>query len=423
MLTVMALYAGPRVRREKGPKKGPKKSPKKGRGQEGGGLYPELALFHISEGCSPNVQDEVGRAVSQQPIRLAQEELARRGLALDEKATHRIANELGTQMLAARTRDLMRFREGKLPAGDEWTGKRIAVEIDGGRTRTRTIVQKTKLKGKRKRRKIRVEWREPKLVTIFELDENGKMPAGCRPIIDGTLRGPDALIELVAFHLHCHGAAKAKEIVFIADGAPWIWARLDWVIAQAKLDSPHIVQVLDFCHAAHHISLALQDLGLSKSDRDERYRRLRGLLKKGKAEAVLDELESLAKRLPRDREVWRAIRYLQKHWQACRLDYHCYRYRKLPIGSGAIESTIRRVLNLRLKGNGIYWKEENAEAMIQLRAAYLSGRWDERLSHTRAAMARNRKKDWQWTAPDALQELKALPETAAEDLKALKNAA
>lgn len=46
----------------------------------------------------------------------------------------------------------------------------------------------------------------------------------------------------------------------------------------------------------------------------------------------------------------------------------------LPVGSGAIESSIRRVINLRLKGNGIFWKEENAESMLQLRSMVISDR-------------------------------------------------
>ena len=37
------------------------------------------------------------------------------------------------------------------------------------------------------------------------------------------------------------------------------------------------------------------------------------------------------------------------------------------LGSGAIESAIRRVINLRLKGNSISWYEENAEGMLMLR--------------------------------------------------------
>ena len=32
---------------------------------------------------------------------------------------------------------------------------------------------------------------------------------------------------------------------FVADGAPWIWKRLDWVIAQAKLDSTRVAEVLE----------------------------------------------------------------------------------------------------------------------------------------------------------------------------------
>lgn len=72
---------------------------------------------------------------------------------------------------------------------------------------------------------------------------------------------------------------------------------------------------------------------------------------------------------------------------------------------GAIESAIRRVINLRLKGNGVYWKEENAEGMLVLRAAALTGRWQVTMERTQAAMARDRRRDWQWEAPDIVAEL------------------
>ncbi len=48
----------------------------------------------------------------------------------------------------------------------------------------------------------------------------------------------------------------------------------------------------------------------------------------------------------------------------------------LPLGSGAMESAVRRVVNLRMKGAGIFWCEENAEAMLLLRSFYKAGRWD-----------------------------------------------
>jgi hypothetical protein len=397
-ITVMTLYCSPRGRNGKG------------RGREGSGLYPELAAYRISEGSSPNVQAEVGRLVGQLPIEQARAELARRGLELDEKAVRRIASELGVQMLTTRTRDLLRFRAGELPAGNAFAGKNVAVGIDGGRVRLRTVVEKIRVHGKRRRKKFRIEWREPKVVILFETDEKGRMVKGSRPVIDGTLQGPDALVELVAFHLHRLGAAKAMVVTFAADGAPWIWARLDWVIARVKPNPFRVVEVLDWCHAVHHLSLALAALGLAQDRRGELYSRLRALLKAGKSRVVLDELEALAADQPADSSVWREIGYLTKHSEAGRLRYNCFRYRGVPLGSGAIESTIRRVINLRLKGNSIYWTEDNAEAVFQLRAAVLSGRWEEIVEHTREAMARDRRTDWHWTPPECLAELKALDE-------------
>jgi hypothetical protein len=405
-VTMMTLYCAPRGRSGKG------------RGVEGGGLYPELAAYRISEGSSPNVQAEVGRLVGQLPIEQARAELTRRGLELDEKAVRRIASEHGEQMLATRTRDLLRFRAGALPAGDEFAGKRVAVGIDGGRVRVRTVIEKVRVGGKKKRRKFRIEWREPKVVILFQTDEKGRMAKGSRPVIDGTLQGPDALIELVAFHLHRLGAAQAKIVTFAADGAPWIWARLDWVVAQVKLEPARVVEVLDWCHGVHHLSLALAALHLTEERRAEEYGRLRTLLRAGQSPMVIAALEGLAAGQPADSPVWREINYLTRHSEAGRLRYHCFRNRGVPLGSGAIESTIRRVINLRLKGNSVYWTEGNAEAVFQLRAAVVSGRWEEIVAHTRDAMARDRRTDWQWTPPECLAELKSLDEEDSDATQA-----
>lgn len=393
---MMTLYCSPRARTGQG------------RGREGTGLYPELAAYRMSEGSSPNVQAEVGRLVALLPIEQARAELARHGLEADEKAVRRIANELGAQMLATRTRDLLRFGRGELPAGEEFQGKPVAAAVDGGRVRVRTVIKKVRVGGKIKRKPFKVEWREPKLLILFETDEKGRMAKGARPIIDGTLRGPDALIELLAFHLHRLGAAQAQVVTVTADGAPWIWARLDWVMARVGLDSARVVEVLDWCHAVHHLSVALQALGLSKEERTQRYARLRRSLKKGRSRDVIGELETLAAGQPDDAAVWREIGYLIRHSEAGRLRYDCFRCRGVPLGSGAIESTVRRVLNLRLKGTSLFWEEANAEAVIQLRAAVLSNRWEERLEQTREAIAKDRRTDWDWEPPKCLAELKAL---------------
>jgi hypothetical protein len=83
------------------------------------------------------------------------------------------------------------------------------------------------------------------------------MVPGSQATIDGTLLGPDAICELTAMHLHRLGAATAESVTFSGDGAPWIWDRIDRIIEKAHLKGVQTYQVLDNCHAAHHVSLAI----------------------------------------------------------------------------------------------------------------------------------------------------------------------
>ena len=210
-------------------------------------------------------------------------------------------------------------------------------------------------------------------------------------------------MELLAFHLHRLGAARAKAVSFVSDGAPWIWNRLDWVIARAGLDAKRVERVLDLYHAAHHVSLALQALGLAEAERTAWYRTWRQQLRAGRSREVVATLRKMAQAQPFDSGVWVEIEFLEKHEPHLRYDW--FRYRGRPLGSGAVESALRRVINLRLKGNGIYWREENAEAMLVLHAAALTGRWQEAMDRVQAAMAMDRRRDWQWEAPDIMAEL------------------
>jgi hypothetical protein len=59
-----------------------------------------------------------------------------------------------------------------------------------------------------------------------------------------------------------------------------------------------------------------------------------------------------------------------------RIAYPTLKALKLPLGSGAMESAIRRVINLRLKGPCLFWYQENAEKLLMLRAYYQAGRWN-----------------------------------------------
>ena len=91
-------------------------------------------------------------------------------------------------------------------------GQHVVAQTDGGRVRIRTQIKATKSKGVKHRGKIRIEWREPKLLILYLSDRKGRMLKGTRPWIDGTMGGPDHLMELLAFHLHRLGAVRAKAV-------------------------------------------------------------------------------------------------------------------------------------------------------------------------------------------------------------------
>jgi hypothetical protein len=400
LLWVTTLYCAPAARKKTG----------KGRGREGSGVYPEFGVLGIQEGSSPALVREVGRQVALLPsYAISREELARRGLDLDIKEVYGIGKYAGAAALTYRYRLLEQYRAGLLPVGKEWVGKRLGVFVDGGRTKIRTATKRQKGRGKHKtqRRRYRTEWREPKLLIICELDEHGRMVPGTKAVLDGTFEGPDELMELLAMYLHLFGAASAQLVSLGADGAPWVWERWDWVIKRVGLKASRVTKTLDWCHAVHHISLALEHVVEDKDVRRRSFKKLRKWLKQGNWWEVVQELAGLAKDLPNDHAVWTEVSYLDRHGQAGHMDYATFRRRGVPLGSGAIESAIRRVINLRLKGNSISWYQDNAEGMLILRCLVLSHRWDDTFAKISASLASDRLLDWTFHSADMPAQLKA----------------
>lgn len=404
IIWVASLYCAPRQRG-------------KGAEEKRSGLYVELAQFGFGKGVTPGLQSRVARQAALCPsLQLARDELEREGVKLDVKTVRRITYQCGESLLRLRTHELLLWRAGKLPAGSELRGQRVTVQIDGGRTKIRGPLRSASVKpdqtneeglrvenapGRSKKRPARTydaDWREPKLVTIFVHDEQGRMVKGSQATVDGTFLGPDAVAELVAMHLHRLGAAQALSVTFVSDGAPWIWDRVERIVALAQLGDVPIHQVLDCCHAAHHISLALAGLGLSDAERMPLYREHRTLLRNGQWRRVVEELSEVAgEDLEDNNDARAAIAYLRKHGEAGRLSYPHFRHLGLPLGSGAVESSIRRVINLRLKSNAMFWREPNAEAMLQVRAQILTGRWDQRMHAVRELERTHGRSPWIFT--------------------------
>ncbi len=100
-------------------------------------------------------------------------------------------------------------------------------------------------------------------------------------------------------------------------------------------------------------------------------------LKNGK---ILDLLEQIKQKRKSIRGSSRKIltsqiNYFNKPLHQGKFNYDKIAQLNLPIGSGAIESLIRQAVNLRLKGNGKFWLESNAEIILHARCQWLSGAW------------------------------------------------
>jgi len=113
-----------------------------------------LAALGIRKGATPALHSQVGRLTALlASIEMARDELRQPGPTLDEKTVHRMARQLGAEVLATRTRDLQRFRDGLLLTGQEMVGHHVVAQVDGGRIRIRTQVETIKRKGVKHRRK------------------------------------------------------------------------------------------------------------------------------------------------------------------------------------------------------------------------------------------------------------------------------
>ena len=134
-----------------------------------------------------------------------------------------------------------------------------------------------------------------------------------------------------------------------------------------------VVLVVDFYHAVEHLGkLAALRKKWTAQERGRWVTKQRRLLLGGKIDEVISAIDELcrgraSKAMAKERD------YFVRHREA--MAYGAVRARNLPIGSGAVESAIRRVVNLRIKGPGIFWHREHAELMLMLRAFHKAGRW------------------------------------------------
>lgn len=349
-----------------------------GKRREGGaGEYPVLELLGITDGVTPLTRSRTSRQVVLcGSYAEAREQLERDGLEMDLSTMVDVAVRTGVKALALRDVALEDARNHPLSERSMVAGKRIRVSVDGGRARIRNTHHKRRKK-KNGRRPFELEWREPRIITIDVLDDEGNMDRTWSPIYEVSLGNADDVFALLTGLLRLIGAHQAAEVVFVADGAEWIWARVEQLLKDAEIPRKRVRLILDYYHATEHIGDALKACkhmgNVERRSLQEELSRM--LLERNGPQRVVDRLSTLAKGR-RAKTVNKEIRYLKGHLDHMHTRYAEMRAAKVPIGSGVVESAVRRVLNLRFKSASRCWSIDHLLPLMYLRALLKSGHWD-----------------------------------------------
>lgn len=345
------------------------------RGKGGQGFFPVLAVLGIWCGATPALAGEVCRQVADSDsVRAGRAALARHGADLGHKQTLRLVNKLSTRAVAQRQAWLQRARD-HVPARGVLHGQRVVVATDGGRLRERSPARQGRRRTKTGHRRYDAPWREPKLLTIYVIGADGKVSAEFQPIYDGTLGDADAIFDMLLGYLKALGAHEARELIIVADGARWIWDRAARLIEHLGIAPQKVTQVIDWCHAVGTLhTIAEVPARWALADRERWMRRAKRLLHRGAIDALVELIDTLA--------VGRRAKDINEHRDyfvrnVARMQYAAFEAAHVPTGSGAIESAVRRVINMRMKSNGMFWLEVNAEGMLLLRSYLKAGRFDD----------------------------------------------
>ena len=347
-----------------------KATPKRGRKKRGPQNRGEH-LFLSLMGFIHKVEQELGfRAVKLALLApsfdMASKILAQEGIKLSPNKIRQLVTQMASRDSKCRIEQLLSDND-LCPLKKQ----RVLLCVDGGRLRQRKNKRGPRPEGS-KRCGFHTDWIEPKLFTLYLIDENGDIIKKVPPFVDGTTGKLKELLELLQHYLTRLGIEEASEVVLVGDGAAWIWERVPKLLKTIGVDCQKITEIIDWTHAKQNLNKAFETLSKKKIEKVD-FKHFKNLLFSGKITRIVDEVKELLK----VKSTSKIMKKLKSYFVSnkSRMQYAANRAKKLPIGSGVIESAIRRVINMRVKSPGSFWKLGFAETVIYLRAQLLYGRW------------------------------------------------
>lgn len=165
------------------------------------------------------------------------------------------------------------------------------------------------------------------------------------------------------------GVENAQAVAAVMDGADWEQGLVDFHCPQA-------LRILDFAHAAEHLNAIGEFLHGEHTPESQAWLKDQAQrLKHEGPNQLLLELAELQRQQPQAELLSSNLAYLQKRKE--QMQYPRFQGLGWPIGSGAVESGNKLVVQARLKGAGMHWDEKNVNPMLAIRNILCSARWQQ----------------------------------------------
>jgi hypothetical protein len=231
-------------------------------------------------------------------------------------------------------------------------------------------------------------WHEVKIGTIYANESRYRTAGGRRKVLTkeylATLEGVEGFGRQFRERAVSWEVDKARRVVVMGDGAPWIWNLADEQF-------PGAVEIVDFYHATEHLWATGEALF---GDREHSaatkgwVRHHRRQLRRGRVDLVIAAVERGQARASsvlsgeRATIVRRNLEYFRTNQH--RMRYDQYRRWELPLGTGAVEGSCKFIVQSRFKRPGARWSRDGLGQMLALKIVRLNRRWETLWPHLKA---------------------------------------
>lgn len=265
------------------------------------------------------------------------------GIEIGHSQVHRVVNVYGKELAKtiATTRTLSPLKCDEI----------LYAELDGSMLFTRDA-----------------DWKEVKVGRMFKssdcIDPNGKSSWIRHSQYLAHLENSKSFTSKMEDLIESYGNL-GQRLVFINDGATWI---RQWI----EDAFPEAISILDYYHAIEHLHTFVNSYFKDKNKAEKWVQKQKQLLLDSQVKQVVKNIKKLNKHSKVAKEL---IAYYETNIH--RMDYKMYlQIGAGIIGSGAIESAHRTVVQKRMKLSGQRWGGKGAQNILNLRVTYMNEKWE-----------------------------------------------